>query len=183
MANTGRKIYANLTQIYVDTGLPTGEADKPNDPVDPDYVPPVIDLVTCPPDVTPPFQPNKILIQVVNNSSQVVVIEDVLIRAQAILDLAFAYWRTTSYSILPHTTDNSFVAVDQLDSVTKVVFTCKALGFDIPANVAINYKLYSEGSFSTMYSSAMGENDVFDQSISTPMESGSNTNVLQIVFT
>jgi hypothetical protein len=45
--NTGMKAYATLEQYSVTTGLATG-ITKPNDPGDPDYVPPVEDLTTCP---------------------------------------------------------------------------------------------------------------------------------------
>jgi len=45
--NTGKKGYQTLEQYDVATGLATG-LTKPNTPGDPDYVPPVTDLVSCP---------------------------------------------------------------------------------------------------------------------------------------
>jgi hypothetical protein len=47
MANTGYQAYTTLEQYYVLTGLPTG-VTKPNDPGDPDYVAPVLNLIDCP---------------------------------------------------------------------------------------------------------------------------------------
>jgi len=52
--NTGQKVYQWLKQLNLTTGLPTG-VRKPNDPADPDYVPPVTDLVACPLPVAPTF--------------------------------------------------------------------------------------------------------------------------------
>lgn len=51
MPNTGLKVYQWLRQIDLATGLPTG-VRKPNDPADPDYIPPVTDHTSCP--VAPP---------------------------------------------------------------------------------------------------------------------------------
>jgi hypothetical protein len=45
--NTGYKAWATLEQYRADTGLITGLI-KPNDPDDPDYVPPVFDTNSCP---------------------------------------------------------------------------------------------------------------------------------------
>ena len=47
MSNTGRKIYQWLVEMDSSTGLPTGNR-KPNDPEDPDYIPPVTDVTSCP---------------------------------------------------------------------------------------------------------------------------------------
>lgn len=47
MSNTGRIIYSELIQVFVDTGLPTGNT-KPNSIGDPDYIPPSNDFVSCP---------------------------------------------------------------------------------------------------------------------------------------
>lgn len=57
MSNTGIKAYTNLEQYYLDNGVATG-ITKPNNPSDPDYVAPVLDLAFCPlpsasPSVTP----------------------------------------------------------------------------------------------------------------------------------
>ena len=41
------KQYLHLIEIDISTGLPTGNT-KPNSPLDPDYIPPVVDLLTCP---------------------------------------------------------------------------------------------------------------------------------------
>lgn len=47
MANTGRKIYTTLKEIYTDDNTPTGNT-KLNTPGDPDYIPPTYDYVMCP---------------------------------------------------------------------------------------------------------------------------------------
>ncbi len=44
--NTGYKEFANLAQIFEDTGLGTGDV-KANDPFDADYIPPTYDPATC----------------------------------------------------------------------------------------------------------------------------------------
>lgn len=53
MSNTGYKAFLNLAQYYVDSGEETGVL-KPNDPLDPDYIAPFIDLAFCP---LPSFSP------------------------------------------------------------------------------------------------------------------------------
>lgn len=55
--NTGIKAYTDLEQYYLDNGTATG-VTKPNNPSDPDYAAPVLDLTFCPlpsasPSVTP----------------------------------------------------------------------------------------------------------------------------------
>ena len=47
LENTGMKAYQTLEQYYESTGEATG-VTKPNVPEDPDYVPPVEDLTSCP---------------------------------------------------------------------------------------------------------------------------------------
>lgn len=47
MPNTGKKIYTDLIEVYVDNGEPTGNT-MPNDPSSPFYIPPVDDFETCP---------------------------------------------------------------------------------------------------------------------------------------
>lgn len=45
--NTGIRIYTELIEVFVDSGLPTGNT-KPNVVGDPDYIAPSQDLVACP---------------------------------------------------------------------------------------------------------------------------------------
>lgn len=53
MSNTGFKAYTNLEQYYLDSGVATG-LTKPNNPSDPDYIAPFLDLTFCPlPSATP----------------------------------------------------------------------------------------------------------------------------------
>ncbi len=47
MANTGKKITTSLKLVYQINNAPIGPT-KPNDINDPDYIPPVIDTVSCP---------------------------------------------------------------------------------------------------------------------------------------
>lgn len=47
MANTGHKAWATLEEYTIATGLATGKT-KPNNELDPDYVPPVQDFAFCP---------------------------------------------------------------------------------------------------------------------------------------
>jgi len=65
MANTGRLIYQNLEEYFKDTGVATGN-EKPNDPNDPDYIPPEEDLVACPIDSIEPEEPELYPIDLVS---------------------------------------------------------------------------------------------------------------------
>jgi len=47
MSNTGKKIVLTLKQVNSVTFVPTGNTE-PNDPLNPDYIPPYTDFVTCP---------------------------------------------------------------------------------------------------------------------------------------
>lgn len=49
MSNTGNKVFLNLEERRVDNNQPTGFT-KPNIISDPDYIPPVIDLISCTPE-------------------------------------------------------------------------------------------------------------------------------------
>jgi hypothetical protein len=49
MGNTGYKSFANLELYYVDDGSSAGQPTKPNVVTDPDYIAPVLDIVTCAP--------------------------------------------------------------------------------------------------------------------------------------
>lgn len=70
---TPNKKYGTLTEIFSDTGIPTGNT-KPNVPTDPDYVPPVYD-VNCVPSTTTTTTTtlpiDTLLVEVQNNTSQV----------------------------------------------------------------------------------------------------------------
>lgn len=67
MGNTGNKIYGTLVEIDNETGLPTGNT-KPNTPGDPDYIPPILDLVHCPTTTTTTVLMDTIQVKIKNNS-------------------------------------------------------------------------------------------------------------------
>jgi len=60
MANSGLKAYLNLEEYFLDNGAPTGVV-VPNVPSNPNYIPPVMDLIFCPlppsPSKTPSITP------------------------------------------------------------------------------------------------------------------------------
>ena len=57
MSNTGFKAYTNLEQYYLDNGVATG-VTKVNNPSDPDYIAPFLDLAFCPlPSASPSATP------------------------------------------------------------------------------------------------------------------------------
>lgn len=69
MANTGKKKYGTLVEVYEDTLEPTGNT-KPNEVGDPDYVAPVLDLNACSTTTTTTIAPELIHLDISNLGGQ-----------------------------------------------------------------------------------------------------------------
>lgn len=182
VSNTGKKVFGTLTQIFVDTGVATGST-KANDPNDPDFVPPVIDLVDCPPPAPVAPLVNKIHITIVNNTTQSIGWNNLIIRPESIADPAQAYYKNVNFTILPGV---SFAApaVDQVDDLTRISFGVVGLSLKIRTNVDIKYKASDEGTYTDVYDVDVSELTAVNASFSTlRVDSSSATNEVLITLT
>lgn len=183
MINTGRVIYGSLKQVYVDTGEPTGEVNKVNDPEDPDYVPPVNDPETCVPSVIPPPLVNKIRVQIINQTTQVVVLQDLIVKGATIADLTKAYYVQESLSLMPGVSIHS-TPVDQTDDLS--AFTAFAFAFskNIRVKVSFEYKTSIETAFTALTDqNLLPNNTISITTLSTPRILGDGLNDLKVTIT
>lgn len=179
--NTGRVIFENLKQVYMDTGLDTGEADKPNDPDDPDYIQPQVDLESCPlPEAEEVFI-NKLNITIVNSSSQAITLSNVLFKQEAVVGPD--YYSSTLLNILPGRSYELSIK-NQFDDFTRVKFFLHAASFGIRVKASTQYKMSTEPTYAIGYENDMVPSSLQDLPVSTPMVPSSNgTNYLKVVFT
>lgn len=180
--NTGRKIYNTLKQVYVDNGVPTGVADKTNDPVDPDYIPPVMDPTTCPPSTIPPTPINKVEVQIINSTTQVVVLDNLICRGSTITDLSKAYVNRSSFSSYPGST-SVFATADQLDDISKLLAVASALSKGIRIHLKIEYKSATDGSYTEVGAVDLQLTNSCDVNFNTIRIPGSGTNTIRITMT
>lgn len=178
--NTGRLIYANLEQVYNDTGLPTGVADKPNTPDDPDYVAPIEDTIDCPLPTPPESVENDLQVSVVNNSSQSVSWATVLFAPASAL--SSFYYKKTSVGFLPGTT-TELVDIKQIDDLTQTSFTINGLSFGIPIHINIKYKTQDDSGYTNLLDQDMNISNTINQPLSTVRVDDLSTNVLIITIT
>jgi hypothetical protein len=180
--NTGRVIYGTLKQVFVDTGEDTTENPKTNDPNDPDYIGPVVDLNECPPTNVPPTPINKITVQIVNNTTQVVVLSNFVCRGNTIMDLSKAYYKKDTISMMPGTIVTS-PSANQLDDITRLIATASGLSKNIRINIAVQYKLSTDGSFSNVVNQDVQLTNTLNIFFDTARISGNGTNQLKLVIT
>lgn len=180
--NTGNKIYNNLQQVYVDTGLPTSEDPKPNDPDDPDYIPPTVDDTTCPPPTPPEQQINKLSIKFTNNTSQTVAFNGLILRAESISDLSQAYYQSANFSLYKNTTFTAPIK-NQLDDITRLIATVQGLSLNIRTKVTIGYQQIGDSSPTQLTSFDIATGDNISIPLSTLRTANNNgTNQLFITF-
>lgn len=181
--NTGQKVYATLTQIDSDTGIPTGTT-KSNDPTDPDYIPPAYDPTTCPPPTPPSNSNNRILVQFVNQIGQTIVLAPAKCKGQSLPDDSQDYVNDSTLSLPPNSTISVPVTA-QLDIITRLIYTISILSQGIPVNMKITYKQATDTSATIVVPTiAIGNTGVnYNNYFPTPTESGTGINILQIIFT
>lgn len=183
MYQTGRKQFATLQQVFVDTGVPTGVPNKSNDPSDPDYIPPVVDTETCAPSSVPAPLVNKIRLSILNQTSQVVVLYDVLFRGSTVVDLSQAYYDRASLSLMPGDATVS-VARTQLDDLSRFIATAHAYSKDIRINLAFEYKTATDSSYTALTNQNLQVNNTIDiATLNTPRIGGDGINDLKITIT
>lgn len=179
---TGIKEYNLLVEIYDDTGLTTGNT-KPNDPEDPDYIPPFLDILSCPPDENADTVLNNIKVFVTNSSTQSIQIGPLVVRDATNDGPGLAYVNAIAVSLLPNTTI-SYTEQQQRDNRSVVSFQVKALSKNRPVQCLIKYKKFGEAqvTIATHDSLALNES-IEDNDLDTPRTPGTDdTNELEIVF-
>lgn len=182
MANTGRKIYNTLVEIYTDTGLPTGTT-KSNNPSDPDYIPPVSDLNNCPPPEPIPQEINQIRVIVLNSTTQSINLGYLWVRPESAPGIGSAYlYKAPNQSFLPNQSVESEVV--QTDILTRIKFGVLSLSKNIRTKMIVYYKKSSEAGFIPIDELNFLAGDSIEEiNLSTPTEAGSGINTLKIVFT
>lgn len=143
MSNTGRKIYSNLQQVFVDTGVATSEPVKPNIPTDPNYIAPTIDLETCP--VTTVEQTSIIARLLVENSiNHSIFLENVEFKAQ----VGQSYF-SGQVRNLPNQ-NQTLMSVNYIDDVIVITGLIKSISAPISVNVELLYKEVGNSQFSSI---------------------------------
>lgn len=180
--NTGKKIFANLQQIFNDTGLPTGESDKANDPDDVDYIPPVVDLDTCPlpvPEIPPVIE---LTIRFVNNTTQSMMFSNFIVKKASAIDVLDTYFHNNPFSLLPGQIFDATIVL-QTEDLSHLSFSDVNLSAGLTTNMDVNFKVGSEPTGTSIFNN----NFVLHGSIDTPLVttrdlSADMTNNLVITF-
>jgi hypothetical protein len=181
MANTGNTSFNTLTQIYTDSGLPTGST-KSNASNDVDYVPPVLDLENCPLPSPPADVVNSIGIKFINNSSQPITLSNVAVGVNGII--FNSYYEIDSLSLLPAQFIDAPNA-SHINDYTDLAFKLLSLLLNPRVRIRILYKRHSEGVFTVLREfNGIMNNDINEQSLETTREivGSNNINLLKIEF-
>jgi hypothetical protein len=141
MANTGRVTYNTLTQVYADTGQPTG-ITKTNDPLDDDYIPPFEDPEACPPPAPIDLNLPEIEVTIRNKSKQSFALDNFIVKASSTV-VGEAYYINEHLTMLPLDEIISSIHTQGSDLST-VSFIPKALALEIRMKAVISYKRGSE---------------------------------------
>lgn len=181
MSNTGKKNYNTLVEVYTDTGLSTGNT-KPNLPTDPDYIAPVIDLVTCTPDNPTVITVNTIQVQFLNSSTQSIALKNIKVEpSNLVLDVP--YYQSPSLNLLPQQQLTLPPALQSANQLTDLSLLITSLALIIRVDVITSYKKQSGSRVELKRTTANSGFSVVESLLNTPLDTlPTNINNFRVEF-